>query len=78
VNRNGERRAYRLARRALLLRAHLRIPAWYAYRYPFQPDKKLLTKSEKNVLSRCKKISLGTSASQELLGQKNRKFENAA
>jgi len=46
--------------------------------YPFQPDKKLLTKSEKNVLSRCKKISLGTSASQELLGQKNGKFENAA
>jgi hypothetical protein len=46
--------------------------------YPFQPGKKLLTKSEKNVLSRCKKISLGTSASQELLGQKNRKFENAA
>jgi hypothetical protein len=59
---------------------HPRIPAagMTIAPYLFQPDKKLLTKSEKNVLSRCKKISMRTSASQELLGQKNGKLENAA
>jgi len=62
VNRNvdDERRAYRLARRALLLRAHLRIPAaWYDYRpLPVPGGQEVAYKKRKNVLSRCKKISL--------------------
>jgi hypothetical protein len=55
---------------------HLRIPAagMTIAPYPFQPDKKLLTKSEKNVLSRCKKISMRTSEIARVIGTEKRQI----